>query len=191
MITVALILPIIFHLLPAHDSDKFYPPQVSRKCEDVKCCISVFQSLQSLFYWFCSASSLASFTRSIRVENIEMSVGWRPIFWIWGTQQYKVMTWVSKNIFLLTDKCALLCHMFIYVSSYLDYMWLCTHGIAPTCSPKYSTSSASWRRILPSSVSPPFAPAVVVAAAPFLACFKRFKLSSIFLTELSTSEMVS
>lgn len=65
------------------------------------------------------------------------------------------------------------------------------HVSPPTCSPRYSTSSASWSRILPSSVRPPFAPVVVVVVAPFLACFSRFRLSSIFLTELSTSEMVS
>lgn len=68
---------------------------------------------------------------------------------------------------------------------------VCMFQTPPTCSPRYSTSSASCSRILLSSVGPPFAPAEEVALAPFLACFNRFKLSSIFLTELSTSDMVS
>ena len=59
-----------------------------------------------------------------------------------------------------------------------------------TGSPKYSTSSASCRRILLSSVGPPLA-AVVLLGAVFLACLRRFRLSSVFFTELSTSEMVS
>lgn len=60
----------------------------------------------------------------------------------------------------------------------------------PTCSPRYSTSKASCRRILLSSVGPPVVPVVLVVTV-FLACFSLFKLSSIFFTELKTSDMVS
>ena len=69
--------------------------------------------------------------------------------------------------------------------------FVCMFQTPPTCSPRYSTSSASCSRILLSSVGPPFAPAEEVVVAPFLACFNRFRLSSIFLTELSTSDIVS
>lgn len=56
----------------------------------------------------------------------------------------------------------------------------------PTCSPKYSTSRQIWRRILSSSESPPATspPACVPRS---LARFRRFRLSSILCTELSTS----
>jgi len=64
-------------------------PHVSRNCEEECSMFKGFKSLWS-FHWFCSASSRASFTSSIRVENMEMSFGWRPIFWIWNIQQKRM-----------------------------------------------------------------------------------------------------